>query len=177
MITTDIFIFLRLGIKFCFFIFLSFQEGGFHSLTAPIEMSIFSGFRGVLSLWKSEKGKVLFFENIMSVFKEKKTFGRKKRTTFCGSPVIGMNPPSRPSLRTHLMILVPDCAITKPKLFLIPEAEHCGLNYYGFLSMTVTVAKVYLVSDCSVKNPYPIRWHIPYSPYIGVPRPRSCSQE
>ena len=52
------------------------------------------------------------------------------------------------------MILVPDCPITKPKLFLIPEAEHCGLNYYGFLSMTITEAKVYLGSECSVKNPY-----------------------
>ena len=139
-------------------------------------MSIFSGFRGVLSPWKSEKGKVLFFENIMRAFKVKKNFGRKMWTTFCGSPVIGMNPPSRPSLRTHLMILVPDCAITKPKSFLIPEAEHCGRNYYGFLSMTVTGLKVYLVSDFSVKNPYPIRWHIPYSPYMWVP-PRSCFKE
>ena len=113
-------------------------------------MSIFSGFRGVLSPWKSEKGKVLFFKNIMRAFKVKKNFGWKMWTTFCGSPVIGMKPPSRPSLRTHLMILVPDRAITKPKLFLIPEAEHCSLNYDGFLSMTVTGGKVYLVSDCSV---------------------------
>ena len=87
-------------------------------------------------------------------------------TTFCGSPLIGMNPPTKPSLRTHLMILVPDCPITKPKLFLIPEAEHCGLNYYGFLSMTITEAKVYLGSECSVKNPYS-----PDSPYMGVPPP------
>ena len=95
-------------------------------------------------------------------------------TTFCGSPLIGMNPPTKPSLRTHLMILVPDCPITKPKLFLIPEAEHCGLNYYGFLSMTITEAKVYLGSECSVKNPYS-----PDSPYMGVPPPppRSCSKE
>ena len=77
----------------------------------------------------------------MGVFKLKKNFCRKMWTTFCGSPVIGMKPPSRPSLRTHLMILVPDCAITKPKLVLIPEAEHCGLNYDGFLSMTVTGGK------------------------------------
>ena len=69
------------------------------------------------------------------------------------------------------MILVPDCAITKPKLFLIPEAEHCSQNYYGFLSMTVTGAKVYLVSDCSVKNPLPVGWHIPFFPYMGVPPP------
>ena len=55
-----------------------------------------------------------------------------------------------------MMTLVPDYAIKKLKLFLIPEAEHCGLNYYGFLSMTVTGAKVSLVSDCSVKNPYPV---------------------
>ena len=87
-------------------------------------------------------------------------------TTFCGSPLIGMNPPTKPSLRTHLMILVPDCPITKPKLFLIPEAEHCSLNYYGFLSMTITEAKVYLGSECSVKNPYS-----PDSPYMGVPPP------
>ena len=87
-------------------------------------------------------------------------------TTFCGSPLIGMNPPTKPSLRTHLMILVPDCPITKPKLFLIPEAQHCGLNYYGFLSMTITEAKVYLGSECSVKNPYS-----PDSPYMGVPPP------
>ena len=40
-----------------------------------------------------------------------------------------------------MMTLVPDYAIKKLKLFLIPEAEHCGLNYYGFLSMTVTGAK------------------------------------
>ena len=107
----------------------------------------------------------------MGVFKVKKNFGRKMSSTFCGSPLIGMNPQSRPSLRTQLMILVPDCAITKPKLFLIPEAEHCGLNYYGFLSMTVTGPKVYLVSDCSVKNPNPVRWHISDSPYMGVPPP------
>ena len=105
----------------------------------------------------------------MGVFKVKKILGRKMWTTFCGSHVIGMNPPSRPSLRTHLMILVPDCAIRKPKSLLIPEVEHCGLNYYGFLSMKVTGVKVYLVSDCSVKNPYPIGWHILYSPYMGVP--------
>ena len=92
-------------------------------------------------------------------------------TTFCGSPLIGMNPPSKPSLRTHLMILVPDCTITKPKFFLIPEAEHCSLNYYGFLSMTITGAKVHLGSDCSVKNPYPVGWHIPDSPYMAVPPP------
>ena len=127
-----------------------------------------------MEVWEREGS---LFRKYNERFQGEKTFGRKKRTTFCGSPVIGINPPSRPSLRTHLMILVPDCAISKPKLFLIPEAEHCGLNYYGFLSITVTVAKVYHVSDCSVKNPYPIRWHIPYSPYMGVPRPRSCSQE
>ena len=104
---------------------------------------------------------------------------RSENVDYCGSPLIGINPPSRPSLRTHLMILVPDCTITKPKLFLIPEAEHCDLNYYGFLSMTVAGAKIYLVPECSVKNPYPIGWHIPYSPYMGVPlpRPRSCSKE
>ena len=107
----------------------------------------------------------------MGVFKVKKNFGRKRSSTFCGSPLLGMNPQSRPSLRTQLMILVPDCAITKPKLFLIPEAEHCDLNYYGFLSMTVTGPKVYLVSDCSVKNPNPVRWHISDSPYMGVPPP------
>lgn len=93
----------------------------------------------------------MFSKNNMGVFKVKKTSVGK-----CSSPLIGMNPPSRPSLRTHMMTLVPDYAIKKLKLFLIPEAEHCGLNYYGFLSMTVTGAKVYLVSDCSVKNPYPV---------------------
>ena len=77
----------------------------------------------------------------MGLFKVKKNFGWKMSTTFCGSPLIGMSPPSRPSLRTHMMTLVPDYAIKKLKLFLIPEAEHCGLNYYGFLSMTVTGAK------------------------------------
>ena len=94
----------------------------------------------------------MFSKNNMGVFKVKKNFGRKMWTTFCGSPVIGMNPPSRPLLRTHLMILVPDCTITKTKLILIPEAEHCGLNYDGFLSLTVMGAKVHLVSDCSVKT-------------------------
>ena len=98
----------------------------------------------------------MFSKNNMGVFKVKKNFGWKMATTFCGSPLIGMSPPSRPSLRTHMMTLVPDYAIKKLKLFLIPEAEHCGLNYYGFLSMTVMGAKVYLVSDCSVKNPYPV---------------------
>ena len=95
-------------------------------------MSIFGGFRGVLSNGSLRKRRVLFFENIMGVFKVKKNFGRKM-WTFCGTPVIGMNPPSRPPLRTHLMILVPDCAITNPKLFLILEAEHRGLNYHGFV--------------------------------------------
>lgn len=113
----------------------------------------------------------MFSKNNMGVLKVKKNFGRKMSTTFCGSPLIGMNPPSKPSLRTHLMILVPDCTITKPKFFLIPEAEHCSLNYYGFLSMTITGAKVHLGSDCSVKNPYPVGWHIPDSPYMAGPPP------
>ena len=94
------------------------------------------------------------FQKQYGRFQGEKNFSRNMSTTFCGSPLIGMNPPTKPSLRTHLMILVPDCPITKPKLFLIPEAEHCGLNYYGFLSMTITEAKVYLGSECSVKNPY-----------------------
>ena len=66
----------------------------------------------------NEKTKV--FQKQYGRFQGEKNFGRNMSTTFCGSPLIGMNPPTKPSLRTHL-ILVPDCVITKPKLFLIPE--------------------------------------------------------
>ena len=60
-ITTDVFIFLRLRTNSLFFSLLSFQEGGFHCLIACVEMSIFSGFRGVLSpclnLWDKRHSK------------------------------------------------------------------------------------------------------------------------
>ena len=58
----------------------------------------------------------MFSKNNMGVFKVKKNFGWKMSTTFCGSPLIGMSPPSRPSLRTHMMTLVPDYAIKKTKI-------------------------------------------------------------
>ena len=128
-----------------------------------------------MEVWEREGS--LFRKKKMGVFKVKKNFGRKMWTTFCGSPVIGMNPPSRPLLRTHLMILVPDCTITKTKLILIPEAEHCGLNYDGFLSLTVMGAKVHLVSDCSVKT-HTLSGGISRIVHIWeCPPPRSCSKE
>ena len=135
-------------------------------------MSIFCGFRGSL-----RKRRVLFFENIMGVFKVKKDFGRKMWTTFCGSPLIEMNPPSRPSLRTHLNDTCSWLHYNKTKIISYTRSRALQPELL-WICLTVTGAKVYLVSDCSVKNPYLTGWHIPYSPYMGVPPPpRSCYKE